>query len=86
MRPSEGTESLGAYGGHGPKTIGAICDPAAFTGVLEIPEGVLGPRDGMVVVDLIEPGCNAPQFSSSEIVRQTIFHEKVPWIVLTVTR
>ncbi len=31
--PFKGTEHLGAYVGHGGKSIGAVCDPAAFTEV-----------------------------------------------------
>jgi hypothetical protein len=49
-----GTEHLGANLGHGPKHVGAICDPADFTGVVEVAPSVLGPRDGSVVVDLVE--------------------------------
>ena len=37
-----GTENLRAYGGHGPKGVGAICDPAAFSGVVEVSPGVWG--------------------------------------------
>ncbi len=33
--PFRGTEHLGIHGGHGPKSVGAIFDPAAFSGVLE---------------------------------------------------
>jgi hypothetical protein len=44
-----GTEHLGAYMGHGPKSVGAICDPTAFSGVVEVAPSVLGPRDGQVV-------------------------------------
>jgi hypothetical protein len=30
-----GTEHLGAHGGHdGPKRVGAVCDPTAFSGVV----------------------------------------------------
>src|SRR4051812_928166 len=43
-----GSEHLGAYCGHGPKGVGAICDPSAFNGVVEVSPGVLGPRDGQV--------------------------------------
>jgi hypothetical protein len=39
--PFRGAEHLGAYGGHGPKGVGAICDPSAFSGVVEVPSGVL---------------------------------------------
>lgn len=50
-----GTEHLGAFGGHSPKSLGAVCDPKAFSGVLEVPPGLLGPANGMVIVDLVEP-------------------------------
>src|SRR5262249_34779807 len=49
-----GAEHLGASGGYGPKTVGAICDPRDFNGVFEAPPGILGPRNGQVVVDLLE--------------------------------
>ena len=44
----KGTEHLGAYGGFGPKSVGAICDPADFTGVFEVLPRVLWAtkRDG----------------------------------------
>jgi hypothetical protein len=45
-----GTEHLGAYGGYGPKSVGAICDPSAFAGVVEVPSGILGPKDGTIVL------------------------------------
>src|SRR2546430_11762030 len=32
-----GAEHLGVYMGHGPKSVGAICDPTAFSGILEVP-------------------------------------------------
>jgi hypothetical protein len=41
-----GGESLVAFSGYGPKSVGAVCDPAAFSAVVEIPPSVLGPRDG----------------------------------------
>jgi|SRR5579872_160060 len=41
-----GTVHLGAYAGHAPKSMGAICDPSAFTAVVELPPGLLGPRHG----------------------------------------
>ena len=80
-----GTAHLGAYGGHGPKGVGAICDPSAFNGVVEIPPGVLGPRDGQVVVDLVEPGCE-PLKWFSPVVQQKIFRDVVPWVVIRICR
>jgi hypothetical protein len=78
-----GTVNLGAYGGHGPKGVGAICDPAAFSGVVEVSPGVLGPRHGMVVVDLVEPGCEPITWPFNEIARKT-FKDALPWIVIRV--
>jgi hypothetical protein len=80
-----GTEHLGAHGGHGPKTVGAICDPAAFCDVLELLPGVLGPSDGEVHVDLVEPGCD-PISACGDLVRQEIFKDAEPWIVIWVFR
>jgi hypothetical protein len=80
--PFRGTGHLGAYMGHG-KSIGAVCDPDAFNGVVEVPSGVLGPRNGQVVVDLVEPGCD-PMWWPGELVRQEIFKDAAPWIVIRV--
>jgi hypothetical protein len=43
-----GAEPLVAFAGYGPKSVGAICDPAAFSGLVEVAPGVLGPRDGLI--------------------------------------
>jgi len=77
-----GTEHLGAFGGHGPKSVGAVCDPKAFSMVMEVPPGVLGPRDGMVIVDLVEPHCDP--ISWPNVVRQEIFRDIVPWVVIRI--
>ena len=78
-----GTEHLGAYGGYGPKSVGAICDPSAFAGVVEVPSGILGPKHGSIVVDLVEPGHEPISWPFKEIARQ-IFNDDVPWIVIRV--
>ena len=65
-----GSEHLGVYDGHDPKSVGAICDPTLFSGVVEVSSGVLGPRHGGVTVDLVEPGHEPMEFpwqSSSEL-------------------
>jgi hypothetical protein len=80
-----GTEHLGAYGGHGPKGVGAICDPSAFHGVVEAPPGVLGPVDGQVVVDLVEPGCEPLEWPVP-VVQQQVFRDVVPWVVIRICR
>jgi hypothetical protein len=78
-----GTEHLGGYGGHG-KTIGAICDPEAFSDVLEVPPGILESRAGVVVVDLVEPGVEplAWPFTAGKTVSQKVFKDAVPWLVI----
>src|SRR5262245_29895352 len=52
----KGIEDLGVYAGHGGRSIGAVCDPAAFTGIVIVEPGILGPIDGSVAIDLMEPG------------------------------
>jgi hypothetical protein len=80
-----GTEHLGAYTGHGPKGVGAICDPTAFSGIIEVARGVLGPRDGMITVDLVEPNCEPiVAFPRAKITQRKVFRDFLPWIVITI--
>jgi hypothetical protein len=81
---ADSTESLGAFGGYGPKSVGAICDPAAFSHVVEIGPGVLGPRHGTVAVDLVEPGCDPAPFPWANVARQEVIRDISPWIVITI--
>jgi hypothetical protein len=78
----KGTENIIAYGGHGPKGVGAICDPTAFSGVVEVEPGVLGPRDGDIVVDLVEPGSEPIPWRN--VVRQEVFRDFIPWLVIRI--
>jgi hypothetical protein len=83
----KGTEHLGAYGGFGPKTVGAIYDPADFTGIFEAPPGVLRPRNGMVTVDLLEPGSGAePLMHPAEEVARHVFNDAVPHVLVRIFR
>jgi hypothetical protein len=79
----KGCEPLGMFAGHSPKNIGAICDPAMFSGVIEVPPGILGPRDGFVAVDLVEPGCD-PLELFNPVIQTQVFKDSVPWIVIRV--
>ena len=83
----KGTEHLGMFGGHG-KSIGAICNPADFSGVVEVEPGVLGPRDGWVAVDLVEPNCEPMDLTTinARIVKQAVFSHALPWVVIRVGR
>jgi hypothetical protein len=77
-----GTVHLGAYMGYGPKGVGAICDPTAFSGVVEVAPGVLGPRHGQVVVDLVEPGCEP--LSWPNVIRKEVFQDADPNVVIRI--
>jgi ribosomal protein L30 len=77
-----GTEHLGAYAGHSPKSVGAVCDPKAFSGVMEILPGVLGPADGQVIVDLVEPNCDPLVWPN--VIRQETFKDIIPWVVIRI--
>src|SRR5438552_14170056 len=68
-----------------PKGIGAICDPAAFSGVVEVPTGTLGPRHGAVAVALVEPDHELPDYTwAYEIICQKVFRDVTPNVVITV--
>ena len=78
-----GTEPLGAFFGYGPKSVGAICDPAAFSGgVVEVGPCVLRPGDGGV--DLVEPGCDPATFPWTNIARREVIRDIPPWVVITI--
>lgn len=83
--PFRGIEDLGIESGYSPKSVGAICDPAAFSGVVEVPSGVLGPMHGAVGVVLLEPGHALPDYTwGYEVVTQTVFRDVSPQVVITV--
>jgi hypothetical protein len=84
--PFRGTEHLGVYKGHGLKGVGAICDPTDFSGVMEVAPGVLGPRDGGVLVDLVEPGREPAAYEFGDVVQQQIFQDALPWVAIRVIR
>jgi hypothetical protein len=79
-----GTEHLGISMGHDPKSVGVICEPTAFSGVVEVAPGVLGRHNGGVIVDLVEPGC-VPMSVLNTIVRQEVFRDTLPWIVIRIS-
>jgi hypothetical protein len=77
-----GIESLGMFKGFGPKSIGAICDPTAFSGVVELGPDILGPREGQISVALVEPGYQPLPVGT--FVEQKVFTETAPWVMITV--
>jgi len=85
--PFTGFVDLGIDSGFSPKGVGATCDPTAFSGVVEVVPGVLGPVHGAVAVALVEPGHELPKDYYTwghEIVTQKIFPDVQPNVVITV--
>ena len=80
----KGTESMGLNSGYGPKSVGAICDPTAFAGVVEVGPGILGGTRGVIGVDLVEPGYEPIDMPFTIIVKIETFRDAVPWIVIRV--
>jgi hypothetical protein len=80
-----GTVDLGYYAGHDPKSVGEICDPKDFSGVVKVAPGVLEPGQGEVKVDLIEPGQEPPEFEG-KVINAQVFRDVLPWIVIRVGR
>jgi hypothetical protein len=79
-----GNQPLATFSGYGPKSVGAICDPAAYSGIVEIPSGILGPRNGQITVDLVEPGCPPANVPWITIHTQETFRDFIPWVVVTI--
>lgn len=64
---------------------GALCDPAAFDGVVVVPTGILGPRHGAVAVALVEPSHAPPDHTwAYTVFTQNVFAHTVPSVVLTI--
>jgi hypothetical protein len=80
----KGSEHLGGYGGHG-KSTGAICDPNAFDGVVIVEPGILGPKHGSVVVDLVEP-LYEPKRDLTAHQRQVFPRGNRPSVVITIAK
>ena len=49
-----------------------------------IASGVLGPRDGQITVDLVEPDCQPAAFPWAKIARREVFRDIPPWVVITI--
>jgi hypothetical protein len=70
-----------------PRAFGAICNPAEFAEVMEVPADILSPKkyDTQVAVDLTEPdGKPSGNASDGEIIHQHAFTDSVPWFLVSV--
>jgi hypothetical protein len=79
----KGYEHMGMLAGYGPKAVGAVCNPSWFSDVIEVPPGILGPKDGFVAVDLVEPSCD-PLELFNPVTHERVFKDSIPWIVVRV--
>ena len=79
-----GTVDLGSYAGHDPKGVGTICEPTDFSGLLKVAPGVLGPRHGVVKVDLTEPCYDEMPCPEIQFVSRCVFCDTVPRVVIRV--
>lgn len=85
--PAQTSQSFPIMNGFTPTDTGAICDPIAFTGIVEVASGILGPRHGSVGVVLAEPGCGLPDYTwAYDVFTQTVFRDVSPHVVVSVMR
>jgi hypothetical protein len=82
-----GTHNMSTIGiaAHEPRRTNAPCRAEDYTEVFEIPVGELSPETHrtFVSLDLMEPGGQPVIPPGAKILRQSIFRDSVPWIVLT---
>lgn len=81
----KGTEIVGGFAGHAGEALGAVCDSAAFTGIVTVASGILTGRAGVVHVDLVEPG-KEPHQQFGEVAVRKCFTEMQPHLVITILR
>ncbi len=79
----QGNQPLFTFSGYSPKRIGAVCDPTDFSDVIEEP-GVLGPHNGQITIDLVEPNTEPPSIPWVQVVRRKTYRDSSPWVVITV--
>lgn len=85
--PGQKSPSFPIMNGFTPKDAGAICDPTAFTGMVEVASGILGLRHGCIGVCLVEPGIGLPDYTwAYQVLTQTVFREVSPHVVVSIMR
>jgi hypothetical protein len=65
--------------------VGVTCDPAKFTGIVEVPNGILSPSDGFVALGLVEASYESNVINFFNPVHSThVFKEAEPWLLIRV--
>ncbi|MGC4095723.1 MAG: hypothetical protein QM706_01290 [Nitrospira sp.] len=83
--PAQQSQSFPIMHGFMPTDGGAICDPTAFTGIVEVESGILRPRHGCIGVVLAEPGSGLPDYTwAYDVITQTVFREVSPHVVVSI--
>lgn len=59
-------------------------DPNAFTGVVVVEPGILGPRDGAVAINLVTPGGGGVAFEGTIIQQHVFARGSRPSVVITI--
>jgi hypothetical protein len=81
----KGSQNLAQIAGFGSRGIGAVCDPNMFTEVITVHGGVLGPRDGVITVDLVEPGHEPGDVAAwSHVDERVVYAHTIPNVMITV--
>jgi hypothetical protein len=82
----KGREHLGSFGGL--SAAAPICNPANFTDVIIIPDGVVDGLRGSVIVDLVEPGIEPDPIhrEGKQILREDIFCNGTPHIAVAIVQ
>ena len=82
--PFRGTVDLGTYAGHGPKGVGAICDPTVFSGVVKVAPRRFGAMPRRSQVDLVEPGHEPMECPEIQFVTRKDFCDILPRVVIRI--
>ncbi|ULA59257.1 MAG: hypothetical protein LZF60_110046 [Nitrospira sp.] len=83
--PAQKSPSFPIMNGFIPDDTRAICAPKAFTGIVEVASGILGPRHGCIGVALTDLGIGLPDYTwAYQVLTQTVFREVSPHVVISI--
>jgi hypothetical protein len=72
---------------HQPRAFGAICNPAEFSEVMEVPVSMLSSKtyETFISIDLTQPDGPPTVTALGVVVAQHVFKDAPPWIWVTIT-